>query len=300
MIVPLPAIVFYGAVEIDRDSLREHALVPAVLVVVGLPFALILLGWGRTVLFGFPSLIALLFAAVVLPTDPAAVLAVFEDIEAPKRLSVMIGGESLLNDGVGIALVATFLALRREGTETVVGLGTLLSPERIGSIALEIGYVSLGGLVLGLLIGTAGHRLTREIDDRIATVLFTVFVAYGSYLLGEAPGASGVLTVVGLGLQGYRRSRPVTFVGSEGFDCSSAPSNGVAVALPNDQHGDRGTLDHRVRDAPELGPCVRASVTADDDQIRVVVLGVPDDRPGGSPDDGFHRQFDPVLVGQCL
>lgn len=200
MTVLLPAIVFHGAVEIDLDSLRKHALVPVVLVIVGLPLAVGLLGWGGVAILDLPPLVALLFAAIILPTDPATVLAVFEDTEAPERLSVVIEGESLFNDGVGIAIVTTLLAFQRESAGTVVDLSAILSPDQLASLALTTVYVSLGGFLLGVLIGTTGHRLTRDLDDRMATVLFTVLIAYGSYLLGESLGVSGVLAVVGAGL----------------------------------------------------------------------------------------------------
>ena len=83
MSLVLPPVLFNGAIELNRRVLRENMVVPLVLVVVGIPLAVALLGAATAAVFGLPVLISLLLAAVVVPTDPIAVLSLFEEIDAP-------------------------------------------------------------------------------------------------------------------------------------------------------------------------------------------------------------------------
>jgi len=97
--VLLPPLLFEGAATTDLESLRENLLTVLVLAVPGLIVSVVLLGAISQYVLGLPLLLALLFGAMVLPTDPVSVLALFEEVGAPERLSTLVEGESLVNDG---------------------------------------------------------------------------------------------------------------------------------------------------------------------------------------------------------
>lgn len=197
--VLLPTVLFRGAVELDHAQLRENLVVPVALVVVGVPVAVALLGAAGVVAFGFPPLVSLLFAAIVVPTDPAAVLSLFEELGAPERLSAMVDAESLFNDGVAVVVFTVLLDIQRgargDRVDELLGLDTLA---QLGGDFLVVG---LGGLAVGVVAGYLGHRATGYVDDHMATVLLTVLLAYGSFLLAEhGLHVSGILATVGTGL----------------------------------------------------------------------------------------------------
>ncbi|WP_439027153.1 cation:proton antiporter [Haloarchaeobius sp. DT45] len=199
--VLLPTIVFEGTTSIDVRELRHNAFLILVLTLVGLPVAVLTLGVLGTVAFGFPLIVALVFASVVLPTDPAAVLSVFEQFDVGKRLSVTIEGESLLNDGVAIVIFSTLVAAFEQADSASDAVASLTTSGQAVSFVLSIAIVGGGGLLVGVVVGYLAHLWARRLRDRLAVMLLTVVVAYGSFLLAEwGLGLSGVLATVGAGL----------------------------------------------------------------------------------------------------
>ena len=195
--IMLPTIIFHGTTTIDVRELRRNASLIVVLTVVGLPLAVVILGAVGTVAFGFPLLVALLFAAIILPTDPAAVLSIFDELDVAEQLAVTIEGESLLNDGVAVVIFSAVLA----AFEVSGSVSALASPRSLVGIAGDVALVGGGGVVLGMGVGYLAHVAMRRIDDEMSVLLLTALVAYGSFLLAEHfLRLSGILAVVGAGL----------------------------------------------------------------------------------------------------
>jgi len=193
----LPTIIFQGTLSINVRELRHDAPLILALTLIGLPFAVVLLGAIGTVAFGFELAISLLFAAIILPTDPAAVLSMFEGFDVAEPLAVTIEGESLLNDGVAIAIFWSLLATAQAG-QPVTDLATASG---IAGFAVDVVVVGGGGLVLGGIVGYAAHLLVRRLDDTMAVLLTSIVIAYGSFLVAEHYlHLSGVLATVGAGL----------------------------------------------------------------------------------------------------
>jgi CPA1 family monovalent cation:H+ antiporter len=197
LMVLLPAVIFQGTTTLDVRELWQNAGLITLLTVVGLPLAVVILGAIGTIAFGFPILVALLFATIILPTDPAAVLSIFDELDVSERLAVTIEGESLLNDGVAVVIFSTLL-VAFDSTGSVASLATLGGLVAIGG---DIAVIGGGGLGLGVIVGYLAHSLMRRLEDEMSILLLTVLVAYGSFLLAEHYlGLSGILAVVGAGL----------------------------------------------------------------------------------------------------
>jgi len=156
----------------------------------------VILGAVGTVAFGFPLLVALLFATIILPTDPAAVLSIFDELDVAEQLAVTIEGESLLNDGVAVVIFSAVVAVF-EASGSVAALAT---PGALIAIAGDIAVVGGGGFV------GRGRRLSRPHRDAPARRRDEHPPAHGprclrEFLLAEHfLGMSGILAVVGAGL----------------------------------------------------------------------------------------------------
>ncbi|WP_424016372.1 cation:proton antiporter (plasmid) [Halorientalis pallida] len=199
--VLLPVILFHGTTELNLDALVENAPLVLTLAVVGLPVSVLLMGFAGTVVFGFPLLVSLVFAAIILPTDPAAVLSLFQEFDAPDRLSITVEGESLLNDGVAVVIFSTFFAAVRDYQATDQPLATSATPGTIANFGSDLLVVGGGGILVGGVVGYLAHQLARRLQDFKSLLLLTIMVAYGSFVLAEqVVGVSGILAVVAAGL----------------------------------------------------------------------------------------------------
>ncbi len=188
LILFLPALVFEGSLKIDVRELLRDAAPLLVLANVGVLLATVVTGYLVHWAIGLPILIALLFGAIISATDPISVLAIFKDLKMDKRLSVIIEGESLLNDGTAVVLFQILLA--------GVVAGGLSAGKGIGQFLLAVG----GGAVLGFALGYAASKITQTIDDPQIEITLTTIVAYGSYLLANHLHLSGVIATASAGL----------------------------------------------------------------------------------------------------
>jgi CPA1 family monovalent cation:H+ antiporter len=131
---------------------------------------------------------ALVFGALIAATDPLAVVAIFRKLGVPGRLSVLVEGESLLNDGTAIVIFNLMLAIALTGEFD------------LGSSLARFVQVSAGGIIIGLVLGWMISRLIGRIDDYLIETTLTTVLAYGAYLLADQLHFSGVLAVVAAGL----------------------------------------------------------------------------------------------------
>jgi NhaP-type Na+/H+ and K+/H+ antiporters len=189
----LSFLLFASAIQTDvRALLRERGVVLALAVVTTL-LTMLLLGAGLYVgmqLFGAPLTWtqALLFGAIVAPTDPVAVTPLLERARVPERLRALIAGESLFNDGVGVAAFTVLSSAALQGSAVRLGeLGGLLLREM------------LGGMALGAALGWLTARLTTSARSQDTAVLLSLALVTGGYALGEALHVSAPVTVAGGG-----------------------------------------------------------------------------------------------------
>lgn len=201
MIGLLPILLFQGAAELEVGQLRERPLAPLAMVLVGLPLTAAIIGILGSWLFDIPLLIAFLFGAIIAPTDPAAVLAVFQQLDAPADLETIIKSESVFNDTVSIVLFTVLLDLVQTQQETGDATTQLAGVETIVRLLTDMLVVGGGGFLVGGVVGFSVYGVTRVVTDRMATLLLTVIAAYGSYVVAsQFLGISGVLAAVTAGL----------------------------------------------------------------------------------------------------
>lgn len=190
----LSFLLFAGALNVCIDQLLKEkweVLILAIggtiistFIVGGLTFYLLM--WvGQPLAFVY----CLLFGALISPTDPIAVLAVFKKLNAPKSLDTRLAGESLFNDGVGIVLFVTIYEIAFNQHSATVSAVTGLFLQQ-----------ALGGIVYGALLGYLGYRLIKPIDDSLQEILITLAIATGGYSLAQMLDISGPLAMVVAGM----------------------------------------------------------------------------------------------------
>jgi CPA1 family monovalent cation:H+ antiporter len=197
----IPALLFEGAWNADLDRLEAEWLPIILLVIPGMVLSLLVVAVALHVGIHLSWLLALLVGAIVAPTDPIAVIALFQQLGVPDRLRILVEGESIFNDGTGGAAYELVLAvlLPTLGLAEVSGEPSFQNAPALGIMA-EVLWLIFGGFLLGLGVGWLVSHLLRRIDDRLVVITITIAVAYGMYLLGTAVSTSGLLAVVGAGL----------------------------------------------------------------------------------------------------
>jgi len=135
-----------------------------------------------------PWAVAFLIGAVVSPPDAVAATSIAQRLGLPRRIVIILEGESLVNDAT--ALVAYRLAL----VAAVSGTFSL------GDAAISFVVVSVGGVVIGLIAGWVIVMVLGRVDDPPVEVLLSLLAPFGCWLPAEALGVSGVLSVVTAGI----------------------------------------------------------------------------------------------------
>lgn len=207
----LPPLLFEGAWNVDIGKIAADWLPILLLAVPGLLLSIAILAVTLHLGIGLPWLLAILLGAILSPTDPAVALALLKQLALPERLGTIVEGESLFNDGLGVAVYEVVLSILSPslGVATVTGH---LGQHSGLVIVLESLWLILGGPLLGLLVGWLVARFLLLVDDHLIETTMTFSVAYGAYLLGDILHTSGLLTVVGAGLVigSYGRNRQMS------------------------------------------------------------------------------------------
>ncbi len=190
----LSLLLFAGALHVDLQALRTVRWQVGALALLGTLLSTIVVGIAAWLLLPFagvtlPLPYCLVFGALISPTDPIAVMGILKSAGAPERVELVIAGESLFNDGVGVVLFTLLLA--------VVGSGELpTTSHALGLLLREAG----GGIALGLALGYATYRLLKSIDSYQEEVLLTLAAVLGGYALAGHLHVSGPLAMVVAGL----------------------------------------------------------------------------------------------------
>ncbi len=202
----LSFLLFAGALHADFSAFKSRGLIISMMAVFGTLISTFVVGglmWFVLASFGneIPFIWALVFGALISPTDPVAVLGLFKTVAVPKSLQATMTGESLFNDGVGVVVFTVVLAIALSGGEhgaelTAVGILELF--------VVEAG----GGALLGFIAGYIGYRAMYRIDEPSLEVLITLALVMVTYALALSLEMSGPLAMVVAGL----------FIGARGVE----------------------------------------------------------------------------------
>ncbi len=211
--VLLPVLIFESAFNLDARALRKDIAivlllaVPLVMVATLITGSLIYIGIGHG--SGFPLIVALLTGAILSSTDPVAVIALFKKLDAPKRLLVILEGESLFNDVASIVLF-TILAVLAQASKATL---------EFSAVIIEFLRVFFGGFFAGALVGACGYLILRilktPITWAIVTVITVIFCLYIAEHLWETSGVMAVL-ISGL-ILGHARQKSTLVEFSQTF-----------------------------------------------------------------------------------
>ena len=190
----LSALLFAGALHINLNDLAEEKLTIGVLATVGVALSTIIVGSATFLVAGWlgfelPFVYALLFGALISPTDPIAVIALLKTAGVPKSLETKIAGESLFNDGVGVVVFLIILELATGHEPVTVG-------HAAGLFVREAG----GGALFGLAAGYLAYRMLKQVDNYQVEVLITLALVTGGYALAMKLHLSAPIAVVVSGL----------------------------------------------------------------------------------------------------
>jgi Na+:H+ antiporter len=225
----LSFLLFAGAFDQDARRLARYGGRILTLSTVGVVLSTLLVAGG---LFGVSQLLglhlpfsyALLFGALISPTDPVAVLSILGRTSAPEDVTATIAGESLFNDGVGVVVFTVILGIvavragagagGAAGAVGMVGAAAAAAGGAAGGVS--IGHVARlfleeagGGVVFGVILGFVAEELLRRIDNFKVEILITLAVVTGGYGLAQRMHASGPLAMVLAGLMIGSRGRRI-------------------------------------------------------------------------------------------
>ncbi|TWP24064.1 sodium:proton antiporter [Apibacter muscae] len=200
-------LLFAGAIHINLSDLKEQRIPVIVFATIGVIISTIFVGMSLYYITNYffplvnihlaiPLIYCLLFGALISPTDPIAVLSILNQVKVSKSLETKIAGESLLNDGVAVVLFAILANLA--ANPVVVETGHMdLSFSHIFDLFVK---EAIGGLILGGALGYLAAYGFKTSRDYKVSVLITLAVVMGGYLIASYLHTSAPLAMVGAGL----------------------------------------------------------------------------------------------------
>jgi len=201
-------LLFAGALHVDFNKMKDAKWAIGLMATCGVILSTFIVGtgfWGLAKLFGvaLPYAWALVFGALISPTDPVAVLSILKTVKMPKSLEAKIAGESLFNDGVGVVVFTIILAIATGSAagghamldqilltgplEAAAGAGHSSSHSGVSFMDVAELFVvdAIGGGVLGLIGGAIAVKMMEKIDEHAIEILISLALVAGTYAIAQ-------------------------------------------------------------------------------------------------------------------
>jgi CPA1 family monovalent cation:H+ antiporter len=213
----IPPLIFEAMMNVDYKQFKAVRISALLLATVGVVLATLVGGFLMTYVAGLPLLVAFAFAALIAPTDAAIVIEIFKRVRVPKILSTLMESEAAFNDATGAIVFSSIIAIAfATSGNAILGTSPSFSPYSLGSSAIVVsnGSINLtiatgaihfmvvffGGAAIGLAIAAATHRLHPLMNDPFSETSLTIATVFGSVVLANSLGVSGLVAVAVAGL----------------------------------------------------------------------------------------------------
>ncbi|MBI3622810.1 sodium:proton antiporter [Candidatus Pacearchaeota archaeon] len=197
----VPPLIFEAMMKIKHEEFKQIQISSLLLSTVGVLLATLVGGFLLVYFAGLPYIVSFAFAALIAPTDAAIVIEVFKKVRVPKLLSTLLESEASFNDATGVIIFSSIIAIAVAQGST---LGTTEANAGINvNIIDELEHFALvffGGIAVGLAISAAAHRLHKLLDDPFSETALSVAVMFGSVVVANSLGMSGLIAAAVAGL----------------------------------------------------------------------------------------------------
>src|SRR3954471_9637967 len=184
----LPPLVFEAALQLDWRRFRGELPLTLTLAFAGVGIAAAVVATGMHLIVGWSWIGAALFGVLIAATDPVSVIASFRELGCKERVSMVVESESLLNDGVAAVAFAVLSAIAAGASPSAASV--------IPAFLWTLG----GGMLIGLAVSGTILLIVGRTSDPLVEITLTTLAAYGSFLLAEHFGASGIISALTAGL----------------------------------------------------------------------------------------------------
>jgi CPA1 family monovalent cation:H+ antiporter len=196
----IPPLIFEAMMKIDREQFKIIRISALALATVGVGLATLVGGLLLSYLAGLPAIVAFAFAALIAPTDAAIVIEVFKRVKIPKTLATLMESEASFNDAAGVIIFSSIMAF-------AASQGSSLSPDTPTGINVNIletiGHFALvffGGIGVGIGLAVGSQFLHKLLEEPLSETALSVAVLFGSVVISNALGLSGLVAAAAAGL----------------------------------------------------------------------------------------------------
>ncbi|TVR06788.1 MAG: sodium:proton antiporter [Phormidium sp. GEM2.Bin31] len=185
----LPPLLFEAGWNLHWKNLKQDLIPVTLFAIIGVMISIFGMAWLLATFTAIPLPVCLLVGASLSATDPVSVIALFRELGVGERLTILMEGESLFNDGVAVVAFGLLVGLATGSQEFSL-------QATISNFAVFVGV----GVGVGSAIGFGISYLTQRFDLPLVEQSLTLVAAYGTYVITENLGGSGVIAVVTTGV----------------------------------------------------------------------------------------------------